>query len=248
MASNTMSARGVGSPVAVVHCRRLNETPTMSSGQAWFTEALDPFNPVVYTPAVNGLAGAYEFYRIRSASVTLVPSGGTLNSGSLRCCFLINPEIITSAFSSNTSFKSTALYNEQGCTILPFSVGGVKRLDINRVHSRKWYSCNFTTPHSNPEVVDRSTQCVFHGEFIKPDAGTNTNCTLIFDTVIEFSGLGRSSALTLVKAVGVYTVPYIPEQGEDSEDFPKEVALVTRTGKRSLYIKPTEPKPTGSHQ
>ena len=243
MATNITRAKGVGSPTAVVHCRRLNETPTLVSGQKWYTMPMDPFNPTVYTPAVNGLAGAYEFYRIRSATVTLVPSGGSLNVGSLRCCFVNNPEMMNSALNGTTTVKSSVLYNEQGCTIIPFSTGGVKKLDTSRVQARRWYSTNFLTSYIDDENLDRTLQTTFHGEFIRPDGGANTNCTLIYDVVIEFSGLGRSSVLTMYKSIGTYVVPFVPAQGEDDDDFPTEVELITRSGKRSLYIKPAPPKP-----
>lgn len=237
---NSTKVVGAGSPVAVVHSRRINDCPPMVSGLAQQTFGIDPFNTYAYTSAVSGLASAYEFYRVRSAKVTLIPAGGSTNIGSLRCAFVVNPEMQRKAQTGVNADRSSILYSEQGCSVMSFSQGGTKTLDMSRAFARRWYSNNYIYG-ADDETFDRSIQATFLGEYL--GTGTTSNCVLMIDIVVEFSGLGRVSLNTFAKALATYTVPYQTDDG--SEEWPEKVELVVRSGKRATYVPqaPANPKP-----
>lgn len=237
---NKTTTQGVGKDRCVVKTTRTSSLGTVpATGSGTYCLALDPFSTVLTTNAVNAIAGSYEFYRIVSLHLRIIPVGGFTAPGQVAVCFINNPEVAVSALNGAEATRLSILQSEQGYQIMPVSAGGSKTYNPSRVSTRKWYQCNYAYTTSIAEI-ERASQTTLLMAYTAT-ASAPIPFVWAFDATIEFSGLSKSIANTLLIAGVPYSVPYNSE--ESGDEFPKEVELFKRNGTRKLYavIAPTKP-------
>lgn len=240
---NKTSMQGAGSAKCIVKSSKIVGLAPILVGNSWTVAPMDPINGNVYTTACSRIAGCYEFYRIRSLAVTVVPTGGLNAVGSMTIAFVNNPELQLAAILGSGATRETILNSEQGLTVYPFTLGGTKRLDMSRLFGRKMFSNNFNIA-STVDDFDRTVQTVLMLRGQGVDGAIP--CMVRIDSVIEFSGLARASDFTLLNQLdGTYTTTF--DEPDDAE-WPDQVALRRRSGKIVTYVKPPVAKPSDSQE
>lgn len=236
--SNRQSVRFANNNTAVI---RSTKTITLGSigtgGVAYQWWTLDPLNEVVTNP-VSSIAGAFEFYRLMSASVDFVPNGGFSQPGSVQWCYIANPELMQVINAGNDAQRSSIITNEQNVTNISWAAGGTKVMSNNRVTSRKWYSVNAVLQNTADDF-DRSIQAMFAMRLEGP-ASQVVYGKLVFHLTYEFSGLGTSGVNTLLRVVQNPRISY-PVDGE--EGYPDKVTLFNRRLGEQVYVKEVSPDP-----
>lgn len=222
--------RGAGTNDAVVYSSKINGLgATDSGGYLRSTFTLDPLNGAVASASVNGLAGAYEYYRIRSAEVTFQGTGGFTALGDVTVCYVSNPELIYNAATGGSGTFDSILYNEQGVEVWCLSDSHTKRMNTSRQVGRQWYSCNYALS-TNTLDIDRTIPAAFMARFNTGIAGAGVKGILQFRITYEFRGLGNSLGMTLAAQALSQRIPYTRD-----EDFPTELELYKRTGETKQY-------------
>lgn len=229
---------GAGSNFCTVHSSTTSTVGTANaSGKIFGLVSLDPFSIGATTSAVNAIAGAYEFYRIKSASVEIVGTGGSTMVGEIVHGFICNPEIMYASGLSNSNLEN-AVYNEQGTECRSLFAGGIKRMSLNRVVARRWFSCNYTLA-SGIADFDRSIEACHAYVTSGTTPSAQVAARLVYRIVYEFAGLGRTSALSIMQASSTR----FPYQSPDGS-FPLDVTLSTRDGTTQDYVRKVKPPPT----
>lgn len=235
---------GAGNLTCVLKTSRLNSVgSTDSSGWSLGQIYADPFNSGFTTPAANGLTGSYEFWRLKSLSVEIIPAGGTLVSGNIMCAYINNPEIIANWNDYSDNEKGIIITNEQGSSMFSAALGGVKVYNKSRHTSRNWYQTNFTVATS-PAEIDRTIPTMFAWLF-RDDPSVTVKVKLSINATFELSGLSSSAPFTLLSSSGLPRLRYIPMDGE--EEMPPAVLLSNRSVVQEYRIySPPAPVPTDS--
>jgi len=241
VARNRTRMQGAGSMVCrVTSTKALGLGTTSPSGIHRFQAVLDPMNGNTVNPSVTGLAGAYEFYRILSAKVEVVPTGGSQIQGSIQTAFCTNPELMTSWELGGDATKDSIILREQNTQTRALCQSYTHVMSQGRVTSRKWYSCNVTVAATTDDF-DRSVAGSFliRGVY---SPGVQIPCTLVFTITYEFSGLGNTGGLTLLSTSGMDPFP-VHYTGEADDAPPKQIELRRRGGEPLLYNMVAKPKP-----
>jgi len=246
---NRVRSRGVGTQNAVVesHCVfdiNAGSPGGTAAGAIWKVINLDPFG--AGQSVVAAIAGSYEFFRIRSASVSWTPNGGSTILGSVECAFIDNPETQLSANSvsgGTLGILYSLIRNAQGHAVWSNAYEAQKTWNQNRVHSRPWYSCNLSGNQTLD--YDRSVPTTF-----ALVGGTATTVTSVAELMVhvtyEFNSLGNTLASTLMGGLGAAdVVPRLLWSGDAESEFPPEVELVSRQlgSQRYLLKAADQPKP-----
>lgn len=249
--NNMTRAKGVGSNTAVVTSRRgIDLSPADGNGVLYGFQSLDPLNASAMTAPVVAIAGAYEYYRIRSATVKLISIGGNQAPGWVTSAYIDNPELMTAYINGSGLVRSTIVTNEQNSMSQAIVSSGQHTHQNNRVVSRQWYSCNALGVATSADF-DRSVQSLFAYRVGGVAPSVSPPVRLEFIVTFEFKGLGTTASYTLQrhdysKALGVsdpwaLQVPYAPEQ---PGNWPSEVKLVSRDAPPQVYVMTsTEPEP-----
>lgn len=236
--NNRTRMQGAGTNVATVYSSKINGLGVTDSGGYYRTcITLDPLNGSAAPASVNGLAGAYEYYRIKSAEVTYMGTGGMTALGDVSVAFVSNPELIYNAATGGTGTFDSILYNEQAVEVWSMADSHTKRMNSNRQVGRQWYSCNYALS-TNTLDIDRTIPAAFIARFNTGVASTAVKGYLQFKIVYEFRGLGNSLGMTLTAQAMHERIPYLKE-----EDFPTEVTLYRRSGEEKTYILPVVEPP-----
>lgn len=200
--------------------------------------AVDPFGTAITTPSVNNIAGGYEFYRVRSLSVTIVPVGGFTSPGTVAVAFVNNPEIMVYNLSQDAASRYSTLQSQDGAVLFPVSSGGTKVYRSTRVRSRPWFQCNYAVT-STIDDFDRSVHSqLLLGYLTTPS--TAAPFQYVVNVTFEFSGLGRSSTTTFMSITDMARYPF---GEEDDVEYPTSVELYRRNGGTRLYVPKPPPKP-----
>lgn len=249
--------RGVGSNTAIVESvKTIDLPPADANGYRYGGFPCDPANPGVVTQPVSNIAAAYEFYRIRSLTVKVIPIGGAFTAGSLQHCFINNPELMSTFINGNDTVKSNIITNEQNCESASVIAQTIKRYQPTRTKSRTWYSVNTILAGNDLPAFDRSVQ-TFYGYRV---AGVTVSAALPirleFKVVYEFSGLGNVGQYTLqCKSIDqtasgpvvyrwVGTDPFyeLRVPTDTSDGWPASVVCVSREDGEKVYL-PEQQKP-----
>nr|WRQ65770.1 hypothetical protein [Tolivirales sp.] len=198
-------------------------------------------NIELVTAPVAQIAGAYEFQRPKSVQVEIVPSGGSLFSGDMSICYITNSEIIAAFESGSDITRESIMYNEQGTQTFAMSQKATKKMDSNRIMTRKWYALNWS-PSGSADDIDRTVPALLGIRYGVPAAAiTNIPVVLMCRTTWEMTGLAKSSSHTLTHSL---EPPAYPRIQFDTEVMPDKVILVARNGKEQAYVKEQPPKPS----
>jgi len=202
-------ASGVGTQQCVVRCSGVLGLPTLVAGVGFQGVTIDPLN-LNHTPVgVAAIAGAYEFFRVRSMVATYVPTNGYTQAGFMRWCYLDNPELMPSYLAGSSTVKTTIIDNAQNMSLIPLSNMSSKTWSANRVHSRRWYSINGGL--SGISDYDRSVPTFFACKIEGPATAAGYG-VLRFDITYEFNSLGAAAGNTLL--AGVETGGVVPPRGD----------------------------------
>lgn len=200
--------------------------------------AVDPFGTVVTTPSVNSIAGGYEFYRVRSLSVTIIPVAGYTAAGTVAVAFVNNPETMVSNIANDSGYRYNVLQSQDGAMIFPASSGGTKVYRSDRIRTRPWYQCNYSVT-STIDDFDRSVHSqLLVGYLTTPS--TAAPFQYVINVTFEFSGLGRSATTTFMSIADMVRYPF---GEEDNVEYPTSVELYRRNGGTRLYVPKPPPKP-----
>lgn len=251
MKAAKVRVQGAGTNTCTVTTtRRLTLGSTDAVGWKILSTTIDPLNGAVVPPVVVGIAGGYEYYRIKSCVAEVVPSGGTLAVGDIMHGFVTSPEIIWNFNRSTTppvlltdAQKGDIITNEQGVVTHPLSMGGRKAFSSARVTGRRWYQTNSVVA-ATVDDADRSFQAMWFA-LIRGPANSSILAVINFHVTFELTGLASAATATNIASLGTlgyaarlnYTLP------EGEEDFPSEVILYNRVGERkfSALKPPVEP-------
>jgi len=210
---------------------------TSGAGVHRFYFTLDPLNGASVNLSVAKLAEAYEFYRIKSARVEIVPIGGSNAVGSITLAYVNNSELIKNYALGGDATRDAILTREQGVMTRPLNMSATQVYNNTRVTSRKWYACNYALD-ATVDDYDRTIQsCLIGNANYSPT--TVVPASLLFTIVYEFNGLGNVGGMTLFRELGS---PFVVPYQEDDVDFPLEVVLRKRDGSKVGYVRaPTKP-------
>lgn len=236
---NKTRTTGVGTNTCIT-TSRISKTvgTTASDGVVSFNIPMDPFNPQVAPAVVNSIAGCYEFYRIVSAAVDIVPTGGYTTAGSIQHAFLCNPETMVGASSGADVVRYNLLLNEQGSDHQPLNVKTTKTMQAGRLTSRRWYSCNYSGSVTVPEW-DRTMAATHCYRLVGP-VSTAINALITYRITYEFKSLGFTSNFTLSQSVN--NLPVFPYNTLD-DGYPGAIILSKRDASTQEYVRKPEPKP-----
>lgn len=242
---NTVSKsriNGAGTNHVVTKTSRLMTVGnTGSDGLKIVYATIDPFNTTVTTPAVSGIAASYEYYRIKHCAVEIIPSGGSLATGSVMHGFVNNSEIIAQFPSFGTSTKGNVITDEQGVTICSWAFGGTKTYQQERIASRRWFQNNYV-PAGTVADADRTIQTMYVALFRGP-ADSAVPVSINFHVTFEMAGLGSVGVTTLAAARNLAAYPRVLFPLEEDQDWPAKVELVSRAGSKIYSLGSPEPAP-----
>lgn len=231
-------SRGVGSQQCVVTSRKTFDIGNSdASGVISGAISLDPLTYYV-TSAVRGIAGSYEFYRIRSAKLTVIGVAGSTAVGSTTTAFVCSPELQLAAFSGSASTRSSIVYSEQSNMTHPHNATTIHTMS-NRTMGRRWFSTNYGIA-TNVDDFDRTigAMLVYYG------TQTVSSAALIrfqLEVSYELRGLAAASAFTLMRGVEKSGTdePLVVPIFADISEWPGEVILKRREGEQK-YILPAQ--------
>lgn len=234
---NKTTMQGAGTARCIARTSKLiGLAPHDATGSSFTVVPMDGLNGNVYTLPLTRIAGAYEYYKIRSLSVRFVPAGGSTLTGVMKVAFINNPDMAVAAYTGSLTTRQSILDSEQGMTAFASSMGGTKRYDTSRLTSRKMYQTNYTLL-GTADDFDRSIQTTMLLQSVGA-ASTQVSVLVYIDAVFEFSGLGRAADFTF-QTLSTFTVNY---DGED-EKWPEDVVLRARSGKYKRFITVEPPVP-----
>lgn len=236
-----MRSSGIGTDRAVVKSSFV-EIVTVGAGGT-FHYVMTPSNYSVASSSVRAIAGAYEFFKIRSLSVEYVPINGSTAPGGITWAFVDNPEtmrIITQGL--NKPEQRGVINSTQGVESYSLAYPTTKTFNSNRIKSREWYGCN-VTPNNTVDDLDRSIPCMLVGVVDKALFDVEIIGNFVFHITFEFRGLG-SSANTTLRSVAETMAGVAPRvQYPYPPPFPDSLTMVSFDGKAEYVLKPT-PEPT----
>lgn len=236
--------KGVGGNVAVVTSTKTVDAGTADgSGIIYGYFTLDPMNTSVVTQPVVGIAGSYEFYRIRKVNVQVVPTGGSQAAGSLQHCFVGNSEAMVSYVAGSNLTRSNIITNEEKAETVTLQGVSQKTFDNSRVTSRQWYAVNSTLA-ATADDFDRTIQAFYAYNTRGTTPSVAVNLKLVFNITYELRGLGYVAPVTLQRAISDgawdgYRIPFHPEDGV----WPDYIELYDRTLGSRRYDLKDEPSP-----
>lgn len=234
----TMKTTGVGTNHCTVVSHRIDQLGSTDLGglNSGFT-FIDPFNSSCFANTVNGIAGSYEFYRIKSMSIELIPTSGTLSKGSIRCAFINNAELMLKFGSLTPANRLIAITGQQGANMYSWALGGVHKYNPSRITTRKWYATNLGLGSTTDEI-DRSEETMW-AWYNTGESSVAVGLSAVFHITVEFAGLGTSGTNTFLSSMAD-TVPVIPYY---SGDLPPKIILNSRKGSQAYVMEVTKPLP-----
>lgn len=231
---------GAGSNHVVTKTSRLFQ-PGVTDGAGWriIWFPIEPYNNFITTPAVAGVADSYEFYRIKHASVEVIPSGGSLAVGTVMHGFVNNSEIISKfgAFAAIT--QADIITDEQGTSICSWAFGGTKTYQQDRIASRRWFQNNYSRAVLDITETDRCVQTLYVA-LIRGPADSSVPITFNFNVTFEMAGLGRVASTTYLANRSFADYPRLPFNTME-EGWPNKVVLASRQGDKVYAIDKPDP-------
>jgi len=244
--NNRTRVRGFGSSNCVVKSTQLYDfvVPGPGAPTDWYGSYLfNPVDPASTQGVVTTISGCYEFFRIRSAMVEYVPTGGTNESGRLTWAFIDNPEIMMNYKLYGDSGRNQVIMNTQGMESTSLAFPRTKTWNNTRVVSRNWYQVNSQLLGTDQTDYDRSVPTMLAVKLFRNPL--TPSGSLVFHITYEFSGLGYASYATLAASVSDegYRLTF-PDDG-NVEEYPDTVTVRCQRLGDQLYRKvlPTPPPP-----
>lgn len=232
---------GAGSNHVVTKTSRLFQ-PGVTDGAGWRLVwfPVEPYNSYITTPAVAGVANSYEFYRVKHASVEVIPSGGSLAVGTVMHGFINNSEIITNFPAYSDIAKADIITDEQATSICSWAFGGTKTYQQDRIASRRWYQNNYNRSTLDITETDRCVQTLYVA-LIRGPVSSNVAITLNFNVTFEMAGLGRVASTTFLANRSFADYPRLLFNYNTEEGWPNKVVLASRQGDKVYAIDKPDP-------
>lgn len=196
-------AEGVGTQRSVVHSTYTDNAGVSDENAILYGFRFLTPDGLASTDVVRTIASCYEFFRLRSAAVDLVPYNGTTLNGVCQWAFIDNPELMKSYVDGTNAMRSAIINNTQNVTSTSLLGQSTKVYNTNRITSRSWYQCNsdFT---SDLFDYERSVPVLFVYRIFFPTlVSIDLPVQFVFRMTFELRGLGSAAAGTLSREMAL---------------------------------------------